>query len=271
MATHDNVAGEASSTARAAAEAGTLHGSFTGLSPSGWILFLFAGLLAGSLACASIQFFYARIKPSPDIMELLGKLGVSAEEQARINAAGESLNRSRSVMSVGLLGVFTGALLSMVAALVHGARRSRFIGLGLGILLGGGFGALGGIAGNLSELYLRDVTESEMLRIIGMHTAYLAVAGIGIGLAVGITRGTRAAILKCVAMAMLAGLFAAAIYSPLAATLFPLESGDEAVPLRFGSRLLWTMLAALCVALLLARSITIKRVPQSSANLTSKS
>lgn len=225
------------------------------LSGSGWLLFLSAGLLAGILTTVCVHTFHDSFEVPPEVVALSGKMNLNPHEEALSHAAIESLNRNRSVMAIGLFGVFTGAMLGLAAGLTPGGRRTPITGLALGTLLGGGFGALAGIAGYVAKSYLNAVTEDEMLRIIGMHSAFWVIAGIGIGLAVGLTRGTKMAVPANLLAAVMGGCLAAAIYSPLAAMLFPVESGDTVVPQSFGSRLLWATLAAVSIAVLLARSV----------------
>ena len=238
--------------------------AFTRLPFSGWLLFLVAGSAAGVLTAASLHVFDDFLQVPADTPRPSWNREFTPEELVRVIAAYEHLNRQRTAMAIGFFGMFTCGLLSMAAGLTRGARRSSLTGTALGVLLGGSLGALAGLVGCATETRLRSVTEDEFLRIIGMHSAYWIIAGIGIGMAIGLTRGTRMAIPKSLFVAVVAGVLAAVVYSPLAGTLFPIESGDAVIPYSLSTRLLWTTLTAVLMALLLARSITIYReVPAS--------
>ena len=224
-------------------------------SASGTAFFVIGGIAAAVLTSTCIHFFHDRFEIPADILALSGKMELKPAETARSTQFLATLTRNRGMLAIGAFGALSGALFSLAAARVPGARRSPVAGAVLGLLLGGGFGVIAGAAGFATKTYLLDVIEDDLLRMIGMHATFWIIVGIGIGLAVGITRGTTMAILAAVASSVLGGIIAAGVYAPLAAVIFPNESSDLIVPETFLNRLLWTGGAALSMAVLMARSV----------------
>ena len=226
------------------------------LSASGWLTFLVAGVVAGLLSCLAVHFSYDSFRLPHDVLVKFDQSSIPEGDQRIIAEAQGKLLYQRTTILLAAVGAIVGSLLSLATALTFATARRPLSAILMGSLLGAIFGALAGRVGLEVGDYLRSNTEDELLRISGMHAIFWMVIGVGVGLAVGVVRRRRGALPRSLVVVLAAGALAAAVYSPLAGTLFPVEEADTAIPIGFGSRLLWTMLAAGCMAVLLARTFS---------------
>lgn len=214
--------------------------------PSGWTL-LVMGLLGGSVAALLVGAFDGFLHVSPEIGQLYLKRlgGLTEEEDARLKAAEASLHRQTTALAIGLAGLAVGGFLGLGAGLLRRSTAASFGGLGIGAVMGAGFGAGGGLAGAASSMWLQDHSKLPLsqMALIVQAGEWLAV-GIGITVAVSFISRHWRAVARILAAAAIATVIAVCLYHLVAAVLFPMEQSDQPVPSGAWNRLVWIELVA---------------------------
>lgn len=213
----------------------------------GLLLYLSAGLLGALVAWPWLIHFENRFPVENLSVEMTNRIRNNREDpiawaQERHNRW-TSLHRNTAVCLAGF-GLAVGAALAMAAGV---ARRSARLVL-LGAVTGAACGAVAGAAGGVLEAALLMRLEGENLQLAHRTVAGHAVgwsvafAGMALGVAIVVGRLRRAPYL--IGSVIVAGMAAAALYSPLAAILFPLDRSDFPIPEGDGNKLLFAGLAA---------------------------
>jgi hypothetical protein len=121
---------------------------------------------------------------------------------------------------------------------------------------GGVSGLLAGIAGQALLSVLREFTaDDSMARIVGVHTAYWSILGMGTGMGLALfADGFRhAAALVC--QGLLAGVLTALVYVPIAGTLFPVDDAERLVPESAINCGVWSILGLAILAVLMGTAL----------------
>lgn len=219
-----------------------------------------ASVLAAVLACVVIPMFGVFFQIPPELTVGIGS-SPSPEKLAELNAAQRIADRKNSMLRIGLFGAIVGSLLGGAAGIAR--RRTSSIGLGAaaGLTLGGLFGFLGGLAANTLAQRLTSVIADEMQRMMVVHLTGWAVAGIGIGLAVGLAFRGHGVLVRAVVASLAAGLIGGLIFAPLAAILLPNADSDLPYPKGLDARALWIALPTILIGIAIARATKERRKP----------
>lgn len=173
-----------------------------------------------------------------------------------------------SALALGIIGALLGGLLGSATGLERKAGRGAIVGLSAGVIAGGLCGALAGHVGvwvlNFLEGYQVQVEQPgdlagawlrKMYSTVAVHAGEWAIVAIGVGLAAGLAAESgKRPIGRTIAFSVGAGLLASALYTPLAAWLFPGLESELPFPEGTWNRLLFVMLPSVAMALMIAAS-----------------
>ncbi|MBA3313599.1 MAG: hypothetical protein M3552_15705 [Planctomycetota bacterium] len=234
------------------APAGTIAASSVRGSRTKWFSSFAAGTLAGFIAFLGIQEFGYFFRLPVHLGPLLDKQELTQEEFKLLTAAAILRDYQNTALQVAILGAAAGGLLGLVEGLARRSLLATVIGCVGGILLGGIAGAVGGIADLYALTWLWGMEFDITFKSMAAHSVAFLLAGIGIALVVGLTRGR---LFQTLGVVLAAALLAGLIYPGLAAYLWPIENTNAAVPtVGRGPLMLWTMLPAVLIGLAIART-----------------
>lgn len=177
----------------------------------------------------------------------------SGEIAVRFEAASERAARLNLVLGFGFCGCVAGAAIGWSAGLINGTWRSGLCSLGLGVVLGGAFGALGGLLNRFASAQFTDHSQEAIFTAMKVHAAGWLLIALAIGLAVGLPTRRWKTVLSCVGVAIAAAIIAVVLFPVLSSVLIPEAHPEIRIPDRAGVRLLWTTLSCGLIALALGR------------------
>lgn len=162
-----------------------------------------------------------------------------------------------SIAAAGLAAAVLSVCLACGKAISSRSAAYGLVGAIGGILLGGGFGMLGGWCAQRSFdspalLYLGDLPRTLAVQVI-----LWGIAAVGIGLAVGLPSWQRQTVFRLFLAAIVGGLLAAIVYPivwGVAGVFFPAAEGDQLIPAEGSQRLAWLLVAGTCIGAALAWS-----------------
>lgn len=166
------------------------------------------------------------------------------------------LNKYRnSIAAAGLAAAVLSVCLAFGKAISSRSAGYGLVGTIGGILLGGGFGMLGGWCAQRSFdsptlLYLGDLP-----RTLAVQVVLWGIAAVGIGLAVSLPSWRRQTVFRLSLAAVVGGLLTAILYPVVwgvAGIFFPAAEGDQLIPAGGSQRLAWLLAAGTCIGAALA-------------------
>jgi len=153
---------------------------------------------------------------------------------------------------VGIVTAIWGATVcGLLGASFHLSRRSAAkaaVGLLLGVVVGAIAGLVAGFSGQFTAetrpISRIDSDVVQILKTMAYHALIFAVLGLGVGITFA-ARGARfVGTISAVFVAVLAGLGAALVFTPIVSVVFPLVDTTYVVPPGSAARLLWFLIPA---------------------------
>ncbi|MBW3596185.1 MAG: hypothetical protein KY475_02800 [Planctomycetes bacterium] len=202
-----------------------------------------AALAAAVLSCAFIE--------ATDVLPQPPEGGANPNETALLVAAKQANYR----LHLTFVGGAVAGLLGLGAGIAQRSPARAGLCLLLGAGLGAGLGLLAGLAAVEVETRLLTAKSGEPTRAMLVHAAVWLLVGLAVGTACGVATKSWRGVFNSIGAACLAGILSALLFYVVASIAFPLERSDLPTPTGMGNRLLWVGLAAVLMAIALARTV----------------
>lgn len=243
-------------------------------------LFVVAGIISGLGGGFLGHKYYGSI-PRPEMSEKYYKESeerwatgdFSPDVAAEMKDKGDIKVARNTSLALAIIGGLLGGTLCLMTGAVRKRAMVILVGTIGGVLAGVVSGAIAGHAGVWMSRYLerfqgaasspQEVASGwlrEMYMAVAIHATEWSLVGLGVGLAVAMAAGRNGAKSRMIGYAIVGGLVAAVLYTPLAAFLFP--SDKSGIPFPDGAlqnRLLFATLPCLAMGVLLAMSFADRR------------
>ena len=227
------------------------------------LLFGVVGIVAGLLGVFVIHGIGEVFRLPNEIMAL----GIGAipgpEAQAKIIAGNAVLKYKHYALWFGVVGAMWAGLFGLIASRSGSSGNrlpSRVLAIVKAVVLGGVFGALGGLISNFSDIQIHENIPAGQLSapehwIFVLHgiTWLVVGTGVGLGAATGSAGNRCADIIRCSIVTASAGTLGGILYPLLAAFILPAVDVTIPIPDDTSARLLWMELPALLIGLALGR------------------
>lgn len=161
----------------------------------------------------------------------------------------KQLDCKNTGLSLGLFGAVVCGLFGVGSGLLSKRPMSVLIGLIAGPVLGAAFGVLAALAEVYVAYALRDGELGRMTQAMVFHAVAWGVLAAGVGLSAGIPSRSGKTCFQAVGLAVLAGVLAGVLYSPIAGVLFVNDKSDVIAPTGLWNRTFWLALAAVLTGL----------------------
>jgi hypothetical protein len=185
----------------------------------------------------------------PNYSQISGyhKMALQAEVAGKARIVVE---RKKTAVAFGLLGLVLGLSLALTGGLARGGPRPALAGAVIGGLAGAAAG--GGLSWALVPWFFRyeDPEGGGMLVLFLTHAGIFAGVGAAAGLALGLGLNDRSALGRALFGGQLGALIGTVAYEAALATAFPLMRTYEPLSTERAPRLLAHLLVAACTALL---------------------
>jgi hypothetical protein len=210
-----------------------------------------AAIVASPAAWLLVEKFQNHFEIPPE-----AKAGISVvptpEQQARLSVAGRIRDRKNLALTFALVGSVLGLALGAAAGFARGSMTKAAVGLVVGAAAGAVSGALGGAAAAWVAEQMKSVPIDAEYQSLLAEVAGFAILGLGPGLAASVVvRGGRGAAGGALA-GFYGGLIGGALMYPMlwvAVILVPDIDAASVIPQPAIARFLWTIAAALPIAL----------------------
>lgn len=220
------------------------------------------GVIASLVASAAIQ-QTGRVFELPDDL-LLEKLRLgrnqSPEILKRFYEGRLLLDYQHAALWIGTAGTIVAVMYGLTLGIIRRSRASILAGTAGGLLVGGMFSVVGGIAANyLSENFLSPVrlerTDVPLPYVMLLHGVTWLILGWGIGLGTGLGATKNRVVFAIGSMLIggIAGAAAGAFYPFFASAAMPLVNPSLTVPEETLNRLVWLGLPVVCIGFTLGR------------------
>lgn len=185
-----------------------------------------AGALSGQLI------HYTRdVLPKPE------GLGAMPPYPPEVVAAAERVEMGNAAIGFALAGALIGVAVGGGLWVLHRSAGPARRGAILGLLLGAGFGCIGGVITILLDRRLADSEMDDLFRAMLIHSPFWICLGIAVGVAIAVPlRGLSSG--HAVGAALGAAVVASLLYPLVSMLLFPASHPDMVIPFELGSRLL---------------------------------
>lgn len=223
-----------------------LGGRFSVRSHSGLIL----ALAGGGLTWFILQATYPVFSMPKELINL-GPSATAEQELAQF-VAQEKIHRQHAIMYVALLGALVGSGLSVSQASRYRSTRAAVYGGAVVFILGGLFGAAGGLVGDIA--YAGTRTSEQPLSLLGtilVQVVTLGTLGVGVGLGLGIAGGQLVAAGKNLAAGLLVGICAGMCYPLIVGTLLPNAQTESTLPTDRLNQLVWITVTSCLLGLII--------------------
>lgn len=193
----------------------------------------------------------------PKVRPLLDKQTLTPEEELRLGRAEMDKTLKNTALSLGIFGAIVAAFIGGVEGVLRRRILAALTGVVVGVLAGGGFGVLGGLAdASIYDRLQPEGIDPTYLAIM-MHGAAFVLAGLGVGVAAAVGARQWSKIFVIAA----AGLVAGSLFPIVAAVILPVPNADVPLPVEPELLGLWMLLPAGLMGLAAGR--TSKRHPVS--------
>lgn len=231
--------------------------------PGRILLFAVVGIVAGLLGVLAIHGI-GEVFRLPKELAALGIGGPPGPEaQAKIIAGNAVLKYKHFALWFGVVGAMWAGLFGLIASGSGSSGNrlpSRVMFVVKAVVLGGVFGAFGGLMSNFVEIQIHNNIPAGQLTapehwIFVLHgmTWLVVGAGVGLGAATGSSGNQFADIILCSIVTASAGMLGGILYPLLAAFILPTADVTIPIPDDTSARLLWMELPALLIGLALGR------------------
>jgi hypothetical protein len=151
--------------------------------------------------------------------------------------------------SFGILGASLGLGLGLAGGLLRGSARSAGLAGVVGLVLGGGAGAV--MAKVLVPIYFAKPQADSLTVPLLVHGGIWSAIGVGVGLAYGLGIGGHGrkaeAVFYAVLYAVVGSLLATFVYEFAGVLLFPTAQADRPLPISPGIRLFADLVVSLVI------------------------
>jgi hypothetical protein len=219
-----------------------------------WVVTLGVGLVAGAISWAGGEATFDWFKLGDAIIypanynQISGyhRMAVQAELHGKARIVVE---RKKTALAFGLLGLLLGVSLGLTGGLARGGSHSALAGAVGGGVAGAAAG--GGLSFALVPLFFRyeDPEGGGLLVLFLTHAGIFAGIGAASGLALGLGLNDRTALSRALFGGLLGALIGTVAYEAAIATAFPLMRTYEPLSTERLPRLLAHLLVAACTAL----------------------
>lgn len=216
-----------------------------------WLIALAVGLLAGAASFGIGEVGPELFKPSTEF---------TAAERARRNEI-PSLIRARyqqrddrvAMLAYGTLGILLGLGLGAVGGLARGSTPAAVVAGLVGLIIGGAAG--GGTTAMVLPSYhasfvgkTDENADKDLGVALATHGAIWGAIGAAAGLALGLGLGGPARLIRAIVGGLLGAVIATVIYEFGSAVAFPISESFRPRAITVGPRLLAHLAVALCIA-----------------------
>lgn len=244
------------------------RGRFSGsLSRAG--LMLLSGIVGGALAALLISRFGSSFHLSAEAERAVVQAAASGAPPApEVVKEIDRVRLGNLVLSTGLVGAALGGMLSCAAGAIGVGLRRGAGGLAVGLVLGGLFGALGGLLAVTVRDHL-DGRVSETAQVLLMHLSAWVCIGAGIGLSMVTAGQSIRKWMVCLRVAIIGGVLAVVLQQLIFMVVFPLESSKPLVPQIGPAGIAWAMVGGAAIGLMLGSALA-SRAKQPAAEAASE-